>query len=162
MPITSSTLPNATARKGNRTMDTEAYEQEVQKAADNNDLSRMRELERMEAEGRVGADEQGPMTAEEAYQREVDRAVRSGDKKRLDELEKFEANDEIEKAARTSGKMETRLDAAINEAEEAGDSDFAKQLRSIQEAPDPSGALQSAKKAATGDRYERLNDLAGE
>ncbi len=143
-------------------MDTETYEQEVQKAADNNDLSRMRELERMEAEGRVGADEQGPMTAEEAYQREVKRARRAGDFERMNDLMKMEANDEIEKAARTSDKVGTRLDAAINEAEEAGNSDFAKQLRSIQEAPDPADALQSAKKAATGDRYEQLDDLAGE
>jgi hypothetical protein len=102
------------------------------------------------------------MTAEEAFQREVKRARRAGDFERMNELEKMEANGNVEKAARTSSKMATRLDAAINEAEEAGNSDFAKQLRSIQEAPDPSSALQSAKKAATGDRYERLNDLAGE
>lgn len=143
-------------------MDTETYQQEVEKARQQNDLSRMRELERMEAEGRVGADEQGPMTAEEAYQREVKRARRAGDFERMNELEKMEANGNVEKAARTSSEMATRLDAAINEAEANGNSDFAKQLRSIQEAPDPSGALQSAKKAATGDRYERLDDLAGE
>ena len=148
-----------TAHKGTDTMDRETYKQEVQKAADEDDLSRMRELERLELQGRVGEDDNPPSTAEEAYRREVDRARRTGDHERMKELEQMEAEGEIEKAMRTSDRVQTRLSAAINEAEEEGNTDFVNQLHSIRDAPDTAAALQSAMKAATGERYERLQEI---
>jgi hypothetical protein len=140
-------------------MTEDEYTEKRDAAIARGDDETLAELEKLAAEGKVGADPNPPATEDEAFEREVERAARSGDDERLAELEEMAAEGRTADAARTSGSLSVRLAAAREEAEAEGDDDFARQLRSIRSADDPAGALQSALRSATGARYDRLQDL---
>jgi len=138
-------------------MDRDTYEEEIEKAQEAGDLERMQELEKLEAEGRVG-DDGAPLTVDDAFDREVDRARRSGDAERMKELERYEVNDEKHKAL-ADADTQTRLDVALSKAEEEGNAELANLLRSVKEAEDTADALQSALRTATGYHYDAIRSI---
>ena len=144
-------------------MDRETYRQEVKAARRQGDAERMDELKRRETEGRIGEDaDKEPVSTDEAFQREAKRARARGDADRMEELRRMEVEGRKEDALNTSEELQTRLDAALAEAEDEGDSDLVNHLHSIREAPDSEDALQAAMKAASGDRYDTLQEIAGQ
>jgi len=143
-------------------MDRETYRQEVKAARRQGDTDRMEELKRRETEGRIGEDaDKEPVSTDEAFQREAKRARARGDADRMEELRRMEVEGRKEDALTTSEQLQTRLDAAIADAD-GHDSDLVNHLHSIREAPDSEDALQAAMKAASGDRYDTLQEIAGQ
>ena len=140
-------------------MTEDEFQREVKRARENDDMERMRELEHLESEGRVGQSDDAPATADEAFDREVQRAKRRGDLERMAELEQMEVEGRKEDAAATSGDMNTRLGAELEAARERGDTSFARQLESIQDADDPAEALSNALAASTGEEYQTLKEI---